>query len=156
MMRFQADRFQADQEVWRVVEKFERCEFKLEEFDHAHHLAVGMAYLSQGSLDEAMDRMRVALKRFSAHHGKMGFHETLTRFWLLRLGEIEAPELWSRVNRAVEVLGNKDLIYDYYDRDVVMSAEARALWVEPQRTPRKDVTSQILVRGARGEGRIPD
>ena len=129
-------RFRSDAEVWSVVEKFEFCTFGLAEFDHAKHLAVGMAYLESG-FDEAMRRMRASLRRFSAHHGKTGYHETITRFWLERLGEIRASfageELWALCNRAAERLGDKDLIFEYYDRDRLMSEEAKLTWVAPGR-----------------------
>ena len=126
-------RFQSDQEVWSAVEKFESCEYGLAEFTHARHLAVGVAYLSTGSFAEAMERMRVSLQRFSAHHGKMGYHETITRFWLMRLAKIAGAQLWERANRAVEELANKDLIFDYYERAELLGEEAREKWVPPRR-----------------------
>jgi len=127
-------RFRTDAEVWSVVEKFEQCEFSLAEFDHANHLAVGLAYLSESGFDEALTRMRSALKRFSGHHGKQGYHETITRFWLMKLAEIPGNgALWERVNRAAELLADKELIFQYYEREVLLSAEARERWVLPQR-----------------------
>ncbi len=133
-LRFGCDA--CDAEVWSFVEKFERCELELAEFDHADHLAVGMAYLSAAGFAEALARMRTSLQRFSAHHGKPyqeTYHETITRFWLMKLAEVSGPSLWERVNRAVETLGNKDLIFDFYDRETLMSAAARNQWVFPQR-----------------------
>jgi hypothetical protein len=123
--------FKSDAEVWEVVRRFERCEFDLAEFDHGCHLAVGMAYLSVASFEEAMARMRRALEGFSGHHGKMGYHETMTRFWLLRLVEIGGEELWQRANGAISKLGDKNLIFEYYRREVLMSPEARERWILP-------------------------
>lgn len=107
-------RFDNDEQVWSLVGKFERCELELVEFDHANHLAVGMAYLSAGDFPEALARMRTSLQRFSGHHGKQGYNETITRFWLMKLAEVEGPCLWQRANQAAVVLGNKDLIFDFY------------------------------------------
>ena len=129
--------FSCDEEVNDVMRKFEACDFTLEEFRHAYHLAVGMAYLEEG-FDVAMERMRTSLQRFSTHHGKMGYHETITRFWLMKLEEIrtrhEGEPLWKLSNLAAEMLGNKDLIFDYYEKEVLMSDEARKHWVAPRVT----------------------
>ena len=130
-------RFRSDAEVWSVVEKFESCTFELAEFDHGRHLAVGMAYLSAESFEEAMRRMRASLQQFSAHHGKTGYHETITRFWLEQLREVRASEqgeeLWALCNRAAERLADKELIFAYYSRELLTSADARENWVAPRR-----------------------
>ncbi len=126
-------RFQSNEGVWSVVEKLERCELELAEFDHANHLAAGMAYLSGGDFAEALAKMRTSLQRFSGHHGKQGYHETITRFWLMKLAEVEGRSLWERANQAAEVLADKGLIFQFYEREVLMGDEARAKWVEPQR-----------------------
>lgn len=124
--------FDRDDEVWNVVKKFEACAYTLSEFDHGRHLAVGLAYLSSGSFEAAMARMRESLVRFSTHHGKMGYHETITRFWLLKLDAMrDGKPLWQVANEAAARLGNKDLIFDHYEREVLLSAEAREGWVEP-------------------------
>jgi len=131
--------FRNDAEVLEVVHRFEACEFGLSEFDHAHHLTVGMAYLWESDVELAMGRMRTALRQFSGHHGKMGYHETLTRFWLLRLDEVRhqipGSSLWEACNAALGSLWGKDLVYQYYERERLMSDEARQRWVEPQKTP---------------------
>jgi hypothetical protein len=117
------------------VEKFEKCEFGLAEFDHALHLSVGIMYLNDLAFEEAMKRMRWGLVRFSGHHGKMGFHETITRFWLLQLEQVrrecDGMSLWETVNAAIERLGRKELLFEFYSREWVMSEDAKAGWVEP-------------------------
>ena len=68
--------------VREVVEKFERCEYAPQEFTHARHLTVACWYLCTLPEKEALDRMREGLLRFTTHHGKRGYHETITRFWI--------------------------------------------------------------------------
>jgi hypothetical protein len=125
-------KFATDEEIWGVVKKFESCQFELAEFDHAHHLAVGMAYLSTAGFDEALERMRHSLRRFSGHHGKQGYHETMTRFWLMKLAEVEGESLWCRANEAISRFGDKNLIYKHYERERLMSEEARLEWIAPE------------------------
>ena len=135
-------RFASDDEVWALVRRFEQCELSLSEFDHGCHLAVGMAYLAAADLEGAMARMRLNLQRFSAHHGKMGYHETMTRFWMLKLKALRhGKQLWQEANEAATRLANKDMIFKYYERGVLMSEAARQQWVEPD--PGFDRTGKV-------------
>ena len=121
--------------IQEVVQKFERREYAPAEFTHSRHLTVGCWYLSTMSADEALSRMRTHLQNFSAHHGKHGYHETITRFWInlldgaLRRQREDVPVL-SRVN-AVVALYPKEVLFDYYTRDRVMSDTAKREWVAP-------------------------
>lgn len=131
--------FTHDDEVREVVRRFEQCRYSLQEFDHGRHLAVGMAYLDDEDFEAAICRMRASLQRFSRHHGKMGYHETMTRFWLLRLQPVRAAlagqPLWQACNAAIKELADKDLVFQYYHRDELMSDAARHQWVKPQKRP---------------------
>src|ERR1700747_420310 len=73
--------------IREVVEKFETCIYAPEEFIHARHLTVAAWYLCRLPEDVALHRMRQSLLRFTAHHGKQGYHETITRFWMLLIAE---------------------------------------------------------------------
>ena len=123
-------------QIEEVVRKFESCEYSPAEFTHARHLTVAAWYLSQFTEGQAMERMRACLIRFSQHHGKMGYHETITRFWLqvvaqsLKEAEPGTP-LVTIVNKLVQEWGNKELLFRHYSRELVMSEAARAEWVEP-------------------------
>ena len=128
-------RYHDSAEIETVVYKLENCEYRKEEFTHPMHLAVAAWYLTRLPYEEALDRMRSALLRFTRHHGVTGYHETITRFWLRLvadfLEEPAAPDLASRVNALIECYGNKQILFDYYSREWVMSEEARNGWVEP-------------------------
>lgn len=121
--------------IREVVRKFEHCEYAPAEFTHARHLTVGCWYLCTLPADEALNRMRTHLQNFSAHHGKHGYHETITRFWIKLLDDAlrrqcdEDPVL-DRVN-AVVPLYPKEALFDYYTRERVMSDTAKREWVEP-------------------------
>ncbi len=119
-----------------VVSKFEGCEFAVEEFTHARHLTVAAWYLCRFSPEEALTRMRTGLVRFTAHHGKQGYHETITRFWIMLIRDFlgQLPEgltIAERVNAMVESFPGKETLFEYYTRERVMSEVARREWVEP-------------------------
>jgi len=128
--------YATDREIEEVVGKFEGCQFALEEFTHARHLTVAGWYLCTMSLEAALSRMRDGLLRFIGHHGKQGFHETITRFWMELLSSSlhQAPpkaQVMDKVNNIMEIYTNKDVLFTYYSRDRVMSEAAKANWVEP-------------------------
>jgi hypothetical protein len=119
-----------------VVQKFERCEFRPSEFHHLDHLTVITCYLEQAPLRQALARMRAALERFIAHYQAKGYNETITRFWVAKVaqilvtqaGDLPLPEQIERVHRALD---NKELVFDYYSRERVLSQEAKEKWLEP-------------------------
>jgi len=118
-----------------VIQKFERCEYAAAEFTHARHLTVGCWYLSTLPAHDALNRMRTSLLNFTAHHGKHGYHETITRFWMRLLDaalrqQPDGDSLLRRVNTVV-ALYPKETLFDYYTRDRVMSDAAKREWIEP-------------------------
>lgn len=129
-------RYESENEIREVVERFETCVFAAEEFTHARHLTVACWYLSTLSPDAALARMREGLLRFTGHHGKHAYHETLTRFWMLLLEEFLAGQpaealLMERVNNAVKCFESKEVVFEHYSRERVLSEGARREWVEP-------------------------
>lgn len=133
--------FPKDEEAIRhIVQKFENCEFSPEQFTHAHHLTVACWYLCTMDPAGAQDCMRAGLQRFIAHHGKQGYHETITRFWMEVLAGYldELPDsipLITKVNRAVERYRSKEILFSYYTRERVMSDAARQNWIAPDLQP---------------------
>ena len=127
--------YRNETEVREVVEKFERCEFALAEFTHARHLTVACWYLCALPRREALDRMRTGLRRFIAHHGRQGYHETITRFWMELLGnylcQCPKDQLVGRVNGALERFASKDVLFGYYSRELLTSEAAKAAWIAP-------------------------
>ena len=107
------------------VRRFERCEYALEEFHHSEHLKVAWTYLQLYGYEAALDRMRTGLLRFSAHHNKRGYNETITVFWLRKL---------QQCNDIFPNLQKEDLFL-HYTRERVMSDEARRQWIEPDLLP---------------------
>jgi hypothetical protein len=125
-----------ENDIAKVVEKFERCEFGIEEFTHARHLTVAAWYLCHLSPEEAQVRMKTGLVRFIEHHGKQGYHETITRFWMEIAGKFvermpREAGIMEKVNNILECFDNKDVLFEYYSRERVLSEFARREWVGP-------------------------
>jgi hypothetical protein len=125
-----------EQEILRTVEGFEACTFRLEEFTHVRHMTVACWYLATLPEENALDRMRSGLQRFIRHHGKEGYHETITRFWMILLDQAlrTTRTEWGIAARVADVVTryqDKDVLYRYYTRERVLSEQARMGWVEP-------------------------
>ena len=119
---------------------FERGDVTPAQFDHLSHVRVAWVYLHESaSPDEALGRMRDAIRHFAAAAGKSDkYHETITILWMRLLADVQAAgasgEL-ADVLRVHPALGDKDLPLQYYSRELLFSDEARAAWVEPDRRP---------------------
>jgi hypothetical protein len=106
------------------------------QFDHVAHVRVAWVYLQEAaSLEEALSRMREAIRRFAAAAGvPQKYHETITVLWMRVLADARAAgaagEL-ADVLQAHPALADKDLPLQYYSRERLFSDEARAGWVEP-------------------------
>jgi hypothetical protein len=137
--------FRTTEEILALVRGFEDCTLPRERWTHAAHLTVALWHLLQYDWPEAVVRVRAGIQRYNAAHGIRatptgGYHETLTLFWLRRVrafledGRNEARALVSLAN-ALADSADKNLPLEYYTRDRLFSAEARASWVEPDLKP---------------------
>src|SRR5882724_278825 len=118
-----------DAEILTLVDKLERCLLSSGEFRHQDHLAVAAAYLYASGLEDALDKLRATLLRFSLHHGASGkYHETLTRFWMEQVEKRldRSVCLAESVRRVQAELSDKKVIYAYYSADRLNSPEAKA------------------------------
>jgi hypothetical protein len=129
-------KYRDEDEIKEVVRKFEACEYGLAEFPHARHLAVAAFYLASLSADEAMVRMRVGLSRFIEHHSRQGYHETITRFWMLLVDDFlekadPGATLVQSVNELISHYADKNILFTYYTREQIACDEAKTRWVDP-------------------------
>jgi hypothetical protein len=78
-----------DVEMTRALE---RCTIPNEGFSHASHLRVAWVYLNESaSLDQAVERMAMTLRRFVASVGKAEkYSEPTTVFWMLQVAAARA------------------------------------------------------------------
>lgn len=123
-------------EIAIVVRKLEHCEYSTQEFKHGMHLAVAAWYLRQSSYEDALDRMRSTLQRFTQYHRVTAYHETITRFWLRLASDFMTnhptnQNFAAQVNALIERYLNKNVLFEYYSRERVLSDAARNGWLEP-------------------------
>ena len=119
---------------------FHSCKLPAAEFNHAGHVAVAAHAITHGPV-EALDRLRTAIRRFNESVGgentdTAGYHETLTRLWILVVARVLADAApatdFDAARIAVRDLGHRrDLFREYYSWDVVADRDARRAWVAP-------------------------
>jgi hypothetical protein len=122
-----------------LVTSFEDASIPLDRFHHRQHLMVA-AYLSAEQPDTALDRMRAGLRRLLVKHGKDGYHETVTVFWMRALRHrLDAqPASWStlaRVEDAVAWAESARPLDAHYSPERLADPRARQVFLEPDRTP---------------------
>ncbi len=108
------------------------------DWTHRAHLRVAWLFLREHDLDEAHLLMRVGIIRLNAAHGlietrERGYHETLTRFWLVLVRSLmQAPASDSEafVDASSEHLA-KDAALRHYSRERILGLRARTVFVEP-------------------------
>ena len=116
------------------------------EWTHGAHLMVGTWHVHQYGPEEALGRLRVGIRALNDAHGTpnsatSGYHETVTRAYVRLLAEFLAgcPAEMPLTERVARVLAGplavKDVLARFYSRARLMSAEARAAWVEPDLAP---------------------
>ncbi|MEO6726556.1 MAG: hypothetical protein ABIU20_02955 [Blastocatellia bacterium] len=128
-------------EILRLARDFETGTLPRAQWTHRAHLTVACWYLACHAEPNATGRIREGIKKYNASQGNVttresGYHETMTLFWArmvrgyLAKATLERP-LAHIVNDLVSHYSNKNLPFEYYSRDRLMSGEARMNWMEP-------------------------
>ena len=129
-----------DDELWR---RFARRELTHTEWTHAMHLRTAFLHLARYDLDEAHLRMRAGIIRLNERHGleetpQRGYFETMTRAWLHLVGaarrRTEAVTSLQLLEKVPELM-DRGLPLRHYSKALLMSARARAIFVEPDLEP---------------------
>lgn len=134
--------YRSSDEVEAVVRGFESCTLTPAEFNHQAHLVVALIYLRNSDVAAATERMRRGLHTFLVHHEHdiQIYNETITIFWIKRVQgflqqtDVERP-LENLANDLVKTCDDARLIYNYYNKERLMSDEARQRWQEPDLQP---------------------
>ena len=132
-------------DLTHLIEGFANCTLPSDEWTHQAHLIVGLWYCSRHDATEAMNILRVSIKRYSIARGKQntdtsGYLETITRFfvWYLKryLDKVDSQRSFVEIVNdfcAQHVECSSPL--NYYSKERLMSVTARLGWVEPDLQP---------------------
>ena len=129
----------------QLARRFCACELSRGEWTHEVHLAVGLWHVAQHGAAEAMPRLREGIRRLNEHNGVAntstgGYHETITRAYVHLLDAFLARRAAGDLHSACGELlagrlADRSLLLHFYSSALLMSARARAGWVEPDLAP---------------------
>ena len=125
----------------KLVSDFNTATLPKSEWTHEAHLVVAIWYCKNYNLEKALNLLRFHIKTYNIAVGthnsdSQGYHETLTRFWLLIASMYvnSHPELnfEETANGFVDsLLASRTLAMNYYSNGTLFSLNARKNWVEP-------------------------
>lgn len=130
--------FTSDAEIAELVRSFESCQLPGERWTHRAHLAVAATYLQRYPLPEATDRARAHICRYNEARGKhTSYHETITVLFMRLVARelTPAPSVLAEFVNGLAARFPMDRMLDYYTKDRLWSAEARAGFVGPDVRP---------------------
>lgn len=124
-----------------LVAKFNSCSLTKEKWTHEAHLIVAIWYCKSYDLPKALNLLRYHIKTFNISVGTpnsdtQGYHETLTRFWLLVAANFVTLNEEKSFEDTAEAFINshwasRTLAFSFYNKDNLFSTKARKEWVEP-------------------------
>jgi hypothetical protein len=140
--------YKSDEEIRTLVSAFEACSFHPSEFRHYQHLTVAMWYVWHFPLDEATVKLTTGIRRLAETYGKMGYHETITLFWLRIVANFVAEHrqkvsLTATANSLIDRCNDKKLIDEFYSAELLATDKAKAEWVEPDLKVLPEFTSTV-------------
>jgi hypothetical protein len=134
--------YASEAEILRIGEGFFACALPRNEWNHAAHFAAALWLMrTRPDLDAAREMPRL-IRAYNQSVGRAnddtgGYHETITLASLRALrGVLDANPPDMPIFRIVNALmastmGNPNWLLEYWSRELLMSAEARRQWREP-------------------------
>lgn len=125
------------------LQRFEAADLPEAAWHHREHLRVAYLYLRRYSFVEAMEKARSGIQAVNAAQKipesiDRGYHETMTLGWmrlvqcaLAEFGPEESSDAF--LDKHSHLLARRALLF-FYSRDRLMSAEAKARFIEPDLT----------------------
>jgi hypothetical protein len=145
--------YKSDEEVFLLVKAFEERTLPKADWTHAAHLTVGLYYSLNSPPGVAKNLMRDGIYWLNDRHGtpnteSSGYHETLTFFWMTTIANfLEANGrdggLAKLANELLAVCSDAKLPLQFYSRELLFSAAARARRVEPDLPGVADLNTEI-------------
>jgi hypothetical protein len=129
-----------DIELWQ---RFTQQDLSHAEWNHVLHLRVAYLHLARFGFDEAHLRLRAGIIRLNHRHGleesaNRGYFETLSRVWLHLVAVTihrSNPASSADLLKQCPELMDRLIPLKHYSKELLTSARARAIFVEPDLEP---------------------
>jgi hypothetical protein len=141
----ETEAFTSFREIEYLIRGFESGTLPRAQWTHHAHLTIACWYLVCYPESEAVRQIREGIRKYNRAVGivttnESGYHETMTLFWIRMVRSYLSKttlecSLVGLINNLGSRYANKDLPFEYYSREHLMSWEARINWVEPDLKP---------------------
>ncbi|CAF1236557.1 unnamed protein product [Didymodactylos carnosus] len=123
-------------------QQWKQTTLPFEKWTHKAHLLVSFIIVNEhlGDKNAIYKEMKEGIERFNSIHKeklKVGFHETITRFWLNQM-ELSVEKHKEENNLDFEEFLNKEkhlldtrLMFEYYSKELLFSEQAKKTFVSP-------------------------
>ncbi|MEO1437568.1 MAG: hypothetical protein AAFV80_18665 [Bacteroidota bacterium] len=128
-------------QILQLVRAFETHQLPKAAWTHEAHLIVAIHHASSYPESQTLGLTRQQIRSYNeaigtANTDHTGYHETITRIWLTIAHQFVALhaslDLEERVNRFLQSkYADRALIFRFYSKEYLMSAEARLNYVKP-------------------------
>lgn len=134
------------EDITTFIKKFEDESLPKEQWTHEAHLATGLYYVYTYGKEQALERIRINIKKYNVATGgentaTTGYHETITVFWIWVMDTFIKKESSSLSLREllIQLLQSEyaaaHFPFQFYTKDYLLSAVARKIFIEPDLKP---------------------
>ncbi len=144
------------EEIETLVKGFNTKTLEKEKWTHEAHLTAATWYLKNYSLDEATNLVRNGIKEYNVTVGgtntsTSGYHETMTIFWMAAIyffvNRDTSKSLLDTCNELLaSPLAERTLPFEFYERETILSTEARAAFVKPDKEDLNDEALENILK----------
>ena len=136
-----------ERDVESLARRFLALEVSRAEWTHQAHLAVGLWHVARFGTADALIRLRAGIRALNESNGVAntpggGYHETITHAYVVLIGRFLTSRGLAQPSQTRDVQGDVDALlldplagraalFDYWSRERLLSAQARAEWVDP-------------------------
>jgi hypothetical protein len=145
--------YQSDHEIEELVQSFLQKTLDKSLWTHAAHLSTAIWHLKQYDIHEATCRMKSGIISYNLsvggqNTGTGGYHESMTLFWMdilhIFVNDNAGLSLKDTCNKLLNSpLGSKDLPFNFYTKEIILSPLARARAVVPDL---RELTPAVVLR----------
>lgn len=148
--------FNSEKEITQLATAFTNQTLDKNKWTHEAHLTVAIWHLRNYDLFEATCLLRSGIISYnlstgSKNTGTEGYHETLTLFWIAVIDffvkrETNETLLNTCNNFLHSPLADKALPFYFYEKQSILSAEARAYFIPSDKMPLNNETLEVLLK----------
>jgi len=121
------------------LNKFDRCLISWDDWNHYSHIRMAYLFLTKYGNKDGQSKIINGIKKFNKFHSakkmKIGYHETITLFWInqIRFRLIKNNNSFNEFKLQNQELFKYDYIYNFYDKEVLYSDNAKLKFIKPNR-----------------------